>query len=70
MSNDPERRLTEHNSGKNRSTKAYKPWKIVYTESFMTLTEARKREVFLKTGHGRAYLDRKLNGLLSESQEG
>ncbi|MFT4664184.1 MAG: putative endonuclease [Polaribacter sp.] len=26
MSNDPERRLREQNSGQNKSTKAYLPW--------------------------------------------
>jgi putative endonuclease len=66
MSSNPERRLIEHNAGKNRSTKAYSPWKIVYTESFPTLLEARKREVFLKTGNGRAFLNKKLAGVLSE----
>ncbi|KAA0242406.1 MAG: GIY-YIG nuclease family protein, partial [Chlorobiota bacterium] len=33
---DLERRLTEHNSSKTRSTKAYVPWKIVYCEKFLT----------------------------------
>ena len=31
ISTDPERRLKEHNSGKNRYTKAFKPWSIFYT---------------------------------------
>jgi putative endonuclease len=34
ISSDPERRLKEHNSGKNRYTKAFKPWSIFYTEPF------------------------------------
>ncbi len=29
---DAEKRLSEHNKGKVRSTKAYKPWKIIYFE--------------------------------------
>ena len=50
-------RLKNHNSGKVRSTKAYRPYKIVYTEEFGTRTEARKKENFLKSGVGRKFLD-------------
>jgi len=61
MSADPEGRLKQHNAGYTRSTKAYRPWKIVYTESFSTLAEARDREVYLKSGIGREFLDKKLH---------
>ena len=30
MTNDIDRRLTEHNNGENRSTKAYKPFMLIY----------------------------------------
>ncbi len=43
-----EERLKEHNSGKTKSIKHRKPFKIIYTESFSNKTEARKREIFLK----------------------
>ena len=43
-----ERRLIEHNSGKVKSTKPYRPYKIIYTETFDSKTLARKRELFLK----------------------
>ena len=56
LTNYLERRLSEHNSGKNISTKAYAPWKIVYFEKFMTRIEARNREKFLKSGEGREFL--------------
>lgn len=42
-------RLKEHNSGKTRSTKAYAPWKIVYTEVFETKSEAYRREIEIKS---------------------
>lgn len=48
-SNDLERRLKEHNLGKTRSTKAYAPWKIVYTEQFSTKEEAYRRELDIKS---------------------
>ena len=52
-----ERRLIEHNKGKVRYTKGKKPWKLIYFEQFKTRSEARKREIFLKSGQGRKYLD-------------
>ncbi len=49
-------RLSKHNSGSVRSTKAYKPYKIIYTEHFEDKTSARKREIFLKSGQGRKWI--------------
>jgi len=57
---DIEERLGCHNSGKVRSTKAYKPYLLVYTEEFLDKTEARKRELFLKSGKGREFLKTKI----------
>lgn len=41
-------RLKEHNSGKIRSTKFYKPFELLYYEAYNTYTLARKRELELK----------------------
>ena len=51
--NDLESRLKEHNSGCTQSTKAFLPWKLIYCEVFTNKTDARKEELFLKTGKGR-----------------
>jgi len=56
-----DRRLQEHNSGKCRYTKSKMPWEIVYTERFDNLSSARKRELFLKSGQGRKWLDQILS---------
>lgn len=53
---DLKRRLDEHNSGKSTYTSRYKPWKIIYTENFPTILEARSREKYLKTRAGRMFL--------------
>lgn len=37
-----------HNSGKVKSTKAYKPWVLVYYEAYKSKTDVHKREVELK----------------------
>jgi putative endonuclease len=42
-------RLDQHNSGLTKSTKAKKPWVLVYSELFATQLEALKRERFLKS---------------------
>ena len=56
MTQDIERRVKEHNSKQNKSTKAYTPWKIILKEGFDTRLNARKREKYLKTGVGREYV--------------
>ena len=38
--NDIERRLKEHNAGLVGYTKKYKPWKLIYYESFSSLEDA------------------------------
>ena len=48
ISQNAEKRIIKHNNGGVRSTKAYRPWKIVYLEEFMTKKEARIREILLK----------------------
>ena len=42
------KRLKQHNSGKVRATKPYRPWVIVHTEEFLTRGEAYKREMRIK----------------------
>ena len=53
MTNDLERRLLEHNSGKNFYTKRYTPWKVIYQENCDSLVSARKREKYFKSSAGR-----------------
>jgi len=56
ITKDIERRLKEHNSGKFRYTRAYKPWEVFYTEVYKDYSAARKREVYFKTSSGRREL--------------
>ena len=51
-----ERRIKEHNAGKNRSTKAYRPWTLVYQEEVNERSFTRKREKYLKSGCGKEFL--------------
>jgi predicted GIY-YIG superfamily endonuclease len=55
-------RLKEHNSGKNRYTKAHIPWEIIYTEQFPDWATARAKEKYLKSTAGKKWLKKHLNG--------
>lgn len=50
---DLKNRMEEHNCGRVKSTKPYKPWKLLYYESFINETDARREELFLKSGKGK-----------------
>jgi len=58
--NDLERRLDEHNSGKSDYTSRKGPWELVYQESFETKEDAIKREKYFKTAAGRRFI-KKIN---------
>lgn len=46
--NDIERRLAEHNSGQNKSTKGKGPWRLIFLSSFNNNLDAKKFELKLK----------------------
>jgi putative endonuclease len=43
-----ERRLEQHNKGEVKSTKGYRPFILIYTETFLSINEARRREKEIK----------------------
>jgi len=45
-------RLKRHNEGLVKSTRYRKPFTVVYSEEFETMTQARKRELKLKSFKG------------------
>jgi putative endonuclease len=54
-------RFKEHNRGRVFSTKGYCPWRLIYTEECgSNRSEARKREIYLKSGCGKEFL-KKIN---------
>ncbi len=54
-----ENRVNSHNKGKVRSTKARRPLALVHKEEHDSITSARQRENFLKSGQGRKWLKHK-----------
>ena len=60
LTNNFERRIGEHNTGQNKTTKPYAPFKELLVEEFATRQEARSREKYLKSGIGKEYLKKLL----------
>jgi len=56
MALSAEKRLKEHNNGKNKYTKGLRPWKLFKIEYFPNWKEARIREKYLKSGVGKELL--------------
>jgi putative endonuclease len=50
---DLRKRFQQHNNGKGKATKPFKPYKLIYYEAFLSRIDAKKREVYLKSGYGR-----------------
>jgi putative endonuclease len=53
---DIEKRINTHNSGKVKFSSKYIPWELVLVEEFQTRTEAINREKWYKTGVGRNWI--------------
>jgi len=60
FTNNLEKRLQEHTSGQNASTKRYAPWKIIYYEACLDEKDARRREKYLKTSQERRMIKLRL----------
>ncbi len=56
VTDDVDKRLTEHNAGRVKSSSPYRPYKIVHLESLRTMSEARHKENFYKSTTGRRKL--------------
>ena len=56
LTNNIERRLSEHNTGKNKTTKPYSPFIIIYSEECSDRIEARIKEKYFKSGIGKEKL--------------
>ena len=56
LTSDVDRRFQEHNSGKNKTTKPYSPFRLLFKESYSTRVESREREKYLKSGVGKEFI--------------
>lgn len=52
-------RVAQHNAGRVKSTKGYRPWKLLGFEQYETRSEAVRMEKFFKTGQQKEFLKKK-----------
>jgi putative endonuclease len=56
MTDELERRIDQHQKGYEKTTRAYRPFSLIYTEPHENRDSARKREKYLKTAGGKRFL--------------
>lgn len=61
---DLKSRIEKHKTGEIDTTKKFDKVLLIYYEACLDKTDARKRELQLKTGFGRGYLKRRLQEYL------
>ncbi|MFH1984981.1 MAG: GIY-YIG nuclease family protein, partial [Pseudomonadota bacterium] len=57
ITNDLNRRLSEHLKGHSKGSQVIGKFHLLHTETFEDYKDARTREKFLKSGQGRKWLD-------------
>ena len=57
---DMDKRLEAHKMGRVKTTKGRRPVQLIYIEEFESYKEAHKRELYLKSGTGRDWLNAKM----------
>jgi predicted GIY-YIG superfamily endonuclease len=60
MASDLKYRLKEHNAGKARHTRNYRPWDLKFYAAFISRTDAARFEKYLKSGSGHAFANKRL----------
>ena len=66
---DLKKRFKEHNEGLVDSTRARKPFKLIYYEAYLDKSDAKRREKYLKTGMGKRDLKNRLRGYLKKERK-
>lgn len=64
-----ERRVKEHESGKNFSTAPRRPFKLIYYEAYLLKEDAEARERYLKTSMGRRVIRKQLRRYLERCKK-
>ncbi|MEK7217822.1 MAG: GIY-YIG nuclease family protein [Patescibacteria group bacterium] len=64
FTSDLRKRFKEHNSGKSVHTRGRGPFELIYYEVCKNEKDATEREKYLKSGHGKLYLKKRLKRFL------
>jgi len=62
VSDNPERRLSYHNSIEKGFTSRYRPWEIKFTKEYSTKVEAMKIEKKIKSWKSRIMIEKVIDG--------
>ena len=62
------KRVVQHKHRLVNSTKSFDKFELVYFEMCLNKTDARRRELQLKTGFGRGYIKRRLENYLKSAR--
>ena len=61
---DLKRRYREHNTGKGKYTSHLRPLKLIFYEAYVLSSDAKRRELYLKSSKGRTSLKTMLKNYL------
>ena len=56
LTQDIKIRYDQHNAGKERTTRPYRPFELIHSEKFESRIMARKREKYFKSGAGKEWI--------------
>jgi len=62
ISNNPDRRLTYHNTIEKGFTSRYRPWEIKYVKEYISRVEAMKVEKKIKSWKSRTMIEKVISG--------
>ena len=60
------KRFKEHNEGKSKSTKPFKPYNLIFYEAFLNQKDAKAREEYFKSGWGFRSIKKMLKNYLGQ----
>ncbi|MBW1905649.1 MAG: GIY-YIG nuclease family protein [Deltaproteobacteria bacterium] len=65
---DLRKRLADHAAGKALSTRNRRPLQLIYYEAYLLPTDAKARELFLKSGSGKRFIHKQLGRYFSSAK--
>jgi len=65
VTRDLKLRFEQHRKGEVESTRERRPFQLIYYEACLDMSDAVKREKYLKTYHGKMYLKKRLKSYLT-----
>ena len=65
---DLRQRVADHTAGKAPSTRNRRPVQLIYYEAYLLPKDAKAREVFLKSGSGKRYIQKQMSHYFAASK--